>query len=98
LGREHERANRGHRWDILVQSGETVIRVPTCARLAEGTKPDTMRLDNVCDKCVKFTVSRTSADGTVKRREFKIDPKKSRRFRQLPNTTIKVEGERDCSE
>src|SRR5688572_1165206 len=98
LGREHEAANRGHRWDILVQSGETVTRVPTCARLGDGTKPDTMMLENLCDKCIKFTVSRTTADGTVKSREIKIDPKKSRQFRKLPNATIKVEGERDCSE
>ena len=28
IGRDHELANRGHRWDILVQSGETVVRVP----------------------------------------------------------------------
>ena len=98
MGRDHERANRGHRWDILVQSGETVTREPVCARLSDGTKPDTMRLENLCDKCVTFTVSRTTADGTVKSREFKIDPKKSRRFRKLPNATITVEGERDCSE
>ena len=98
LGREHELANRGHRWDILVQSGETVIRVPTCARLADGSKPDTLSLANLCNKCVRFTVSRTTADGTVKSKEIKIDPKKSRQFRRLPNATIKVEGERDCSE
>ena len=98
LGREHEAANRGHRWDILVQTGETVTRVPTCARLRDGTKPDTLMLENLCDKCIKFTVSRTTADGTVKSREIKIDPKKSRQFRKLPNATIQVDGERDCSE
>ena len=98
LGREHERANRGHRWDILVQTGETVAREPACGSLTDGTRPDTMRLDNVCDKCVTFTVSRTNADGTVKTREIKIDAKKSRQFRKLPNATINVEGERDCSE
>jgi len=98
IGRDHELANRGHRWDILVQSGETVIRVPTCASLADGTRPDTVRLDNLCGKCVKFTVSRTTADGNVKSKEIKIDAKKSRQFRRLPNATIKVEGERDCSE
>src|SRR5687768_15961612 len=53
LGREHERANRGHRWDIRGQSGETVVREPACASLGDGTKPDTMKLDNLCDKCVK---------------------------------------------
>ena len=98
MGRDHEMANRGHRWDVLVQTGETVTRVPACARLGDGTKPDTMRLENVCDKCVMFTVSRTTADGTVKSREIKIDAKKSRQFRKLTNATIRVEGERDCSE
>ena len=98
MGRDHELAYRGHRWDILVQSGETVIREPTCAALTDGTKPDTLRLDNVCGKCVTFTVSRTTADGTIKSKEIKIDAKKSRQFRKLPDATIKVEGERDCSE
>ena len=98
IGRDHELANRGHRWDVLVQQGETVIRVPTCARLTDGTTPETIKLDNICGQCVRFTVSRTSADGKVKTGEFKIDPKKSRQFRKLPNATIKVEGERDCSE
>lgn len=98
MGRDHELANRGHRWDVLVQTGETVVREPACASLVDGTRPDTIKLDNVCGKCVTFTVSRTSADGTVKKREIKIDPKKSRHFRKLPNTTVRVEGERDCSE
>ena len=98
IGRDHEIANRGHRWDILVQSGETVVRVPACARLTDGPNPEIAQLENTCGKCVKFTVSRTSSDGTLKAREFKIDPKKSRQFRKLANTTIRVEGERDCSE
>ena len=98
IGRDHELANRGHRWDVLVQSGETVVREPACGRLGEGTKPDTMRLENVCGKCVTFTVSRTNADGTVKRKEIKIDAHKSRQFRKLPGATIQIEGERDCSE
>lgn len=97
-GRDHELAYRGHRWDILVMSGETVVRVPTCARLSDRSKPDRVRLENVCGKCVRFTVSRTNADGTVKSREIKIDAKKSRHFRKIPDSVIKVEGERDCSE
>ena len=96
IGRDHELANRGHRWDVLVQTGETVTRVPACARLGDGTKPDTVKLENICDRCITFTVSRTTADGTVKSREIKIDAKKSRQFRKLPNATIKVEGELDC--
>jgi hypothetical protein len=57
-----------------------------------------MQLENTCGKCVRFTVARTNADGTLKAKEFKIDPKKSRSFRKIPDTTIKVGGERDCSE
>lgn len=98
LGRDHELANRGHRWDVLVQTGETVTRVPACARLGDGTKPETMKLENVCGKCVTFTVSRTTADGVVKSRDIKFEANKVRQFRKLPNAVIKVEGERDCSE
>src|SRR5687768_10574250 len=76
MGREHERSNRGHRWEILVQQGENpVLRIPSCARLSEGSKPNTLKLENLCDKCIKFTVSR-KADGSVKSREIKIEPKK----------------------
>ncbi len=98
LGRDHELANRGHRWDVLVQSGETLTRVPACAKLGDGTLPDTMKLDNTCGQCVKFTVSRTTADGTVKTRDIKLEAKKSRQFRKLRNAIIRVEGERDCAE
>jgi len=97
-GREHERANPRHRWEILVQSGDTAIRVPTCARLTDISNPEIVQLENTCGKCVRFTVARTNADGTLKAKEFKIDPKKSRSFRKIPDTTIKVEGERDCPE
>lgn len=97
-GRDHELAYRGHRWDILVQSGETVVRVPTCASLSDGSKPNRVRLTNACGKCVRFTVSRTNADGSVKSREIRIDAKKSRQFRKLPDAIIKVDGEQDCSE
>jgi hypothetical protein len=98
IGREHEVSTRGHRFEVLVQSGETVVRVPACARLTDGDRPDTLRLENTCDRCVKFLVSRTSADGTVKAREINIDAKKSRRFRKLPGATLRVEGESDCGQ
>ena len=98
IGRDHELNNRSHRWDILVQEAEGFTRVPVCARLTDGATPDTLKLENTCGKCVKFLVSRTGTNENVKAREIRIDPKKSRHFRKLPNTTIKVEGERDCSE
>lgn len=96
-GRDHELQHRGHRWDILVQDGTVVTRVPACARLSEAPN-DTMRLENICGKCVKFLVSRTSEDGKINGREIKIDAKKSRHFRKLPKTVIKVEAESDCSQ
>jgi hypothetical protein len=99
IGREHERNNRGHRWEILVHQGDNpVLRIPACARLTEGSKPNTLRLENLCDKCIAFKVSRTDAQGNVKAREITIQPKKSRHFRDLPGTTVNVEAERDCSE
>jgi len=98
IGRDHELLARGHRWDILVQTGATVVREPVCGRITESTKPGILRLENTCDKCTRFTVSRTTEDGNVKAREIKIDAKKSRHFRKLPNATVRVEGERDCTE
>ncbi|HJS52007.1 MAG TPA: hypothetical protein VJ781_08920 [Pyrinomonadaceae bacterium] len=98
IGREHEQNNRGHRWEILVQQGEGIVRVPVCARLTDGKTPDTAKLENTCGKCVRFLVSRTGSDQAVKAKEIKIDAKKARHFRKLPNTTIRVEGERDCPE
>lgn len=96
-GREHERGNRGHRWEILVQQGDNpVLRIPSCARLGDGDKPDTLKLENVCDKCTTFTVSRKAADGSIKTRDITIQPKKSRNFRKLPGATVNVEGETDC--
>ena len=96
IGRDHELANRGHRWDILTQQGETVTRTPICARIGDGERAGTMKLENTCGQCVRFTVSRTDEKGKVNAREIKIDSKKTRYFRKLPNTVIKVEGERDC--
>lgn len=98
IGRDHELGNRGHRWEVLVQQGEGIIRTPVCARLTDGTTPETVKLENTCGKCVKFTVSRTSANESVKAREIKIEAKRSRHFRKLPNTIIRIEGERDCTD
>ena len=98
VGQEHERTTRGHRWEVWVREGEKTMHVPVCARIVDGEKAGTLKLENTCGRCVRFAVSRTTADGTAKRREIKIDAKKSRYFRKLPNAVVRVEGERDCSE
>ena len=99
IGREHERASRQHRWEIWVQQGETAPgREPSCALYSDGNKPGTVKVVNTCDRCVRFFVTRTTADGNVKSKEFTIKPKASKHFRKLPGAKITVDSERDCPE
>ena len=95
-GRDHERASRTHRWEVWVQQGETAAREPSCALVTDGSRPETMKVENTCGRCVNFFVSRKNADGSVKSREFTIKPNKSRHFRKMPNTVLSVDAERDC--
>ena len=97
-GRDHEVTAKQHRWEILVQQGETAPRPVSCALITDGSKPDTIRAENTCDRCVKFFMTRTGDDGSVKSREFTIASKKSRHFRKLAGTRITVDSERDCPE
>lgn len=96
--REHEVTAKQHRWDILVQQGETATRPASCALITDGSKPDTISVENTCDRCVKFFMTRTGDDGSAKSREFTINSKRSRHFRKLAGTKITVDSERDCPE
>lgn len=96
-GRDHERANRGHRWEILVQHGKVPIRPSSCFAIAEDpARPDTVRIVNTCGTCKIFKVTRRNADGTSKSKEFKVKPKSQRHFLKRPDSEIVVEGEADC--
>lgn len=97
-GRDHEVTAKQHRWEILVQQGETEARPTSCALVADGTKPGTIKVANTCGRCVKFYLTRTSDDGSVKSREFTINANKSRHFRKIPGSKITVDAERDCPE
>ena len=97
-GREHERSNRGHHWEIWTQDGETQRREPVCSRIVPGTKLDTVTVVNTCGKCLRFTVARTNTDGSVNAKEFTMQPNKGRNFRTTPNSKITVDSERDCPE
>ncbi len=97
-GREHERSNRGHRWEIWTQDGETQRREPVCSRIMPGTKPDTVMIVNTCSKCLKFTIARTNPDGSVNAKEFTMKPNKGRNVRIFPNSKVTVDSERDCPE
>ncbi len=96
-GRDHERAHRGHRWEIIVQQGKTAIRPSACAAVVDDTaKPEVVKVVNTCGACRIFKVSRQNADGTVKSKEFTLKSKAQRGFRKPAGTTIFVEGEYDC--
>ncbi len=97
-GRDHERANRGHRWEVIVQHGKTAIRPSSCAVVAEdSTQPEVVKVVNTCRACRIFKVTRRNADGSVKSKEFTLKPNGQRRFRKLANAEITVEGEYDCA-
>ncbi|MGD9587530.1 MAG: hypothetical protein AB7V11_01390 [Pyrinomonadaceae bacterium] len=95
-GREHERVSSNHRWEIWVQEAGKTLREPVCGRITDGSKPDTVKLENTCGRCIRFHVTRTNADGSVNAREFNIKTKKSRQFRRTPNSTFNVIAEADC--
>lgn len=95
-GREHERQFNDHRWEIWVQDAGTTLREPVCGRISDGSKPDTVKVENTCARCIRFHVTRTNADGSVNAREFNIKSKKSRQFRRTPNSTFNVIAEAEC--
>ena len=94
--RDHLRSVGSHRWEMLVQQGETLIRPTSCALIADGEKPGTVRLMNTCGSCRMFRVSRTFSDGTVKSKDFTVKPGSKRFFRKIEGAVINVDGEADC--
>ena len=96
-GRDHERAHRGHRWDVLVQHGKVARLVPACSAIAEDpARPDTIRVVNTCSSCRIFRVSRRYENGTVKTKQFKLKPQSQRQFLKRPESKIVVESEGEC--
>jgi len=96
-GRDHEKANPGHRWEILTQQGRVAADGTGCAAIADDpTRPDTVRVVNTCGACRIIRVSRRYKNGSVKTKEFKIKPKAQKRFLKQPDTEIIVEGEFVC--
>ena len=96
-GRDHERANRGHHWEVLVQQGTVAVGKPTCSVIADDPQRlDTVRVVNTCGTCRIVKVSRRNADGTSKSREFRIKPKSQRHFLKRPGSQVVVEGEAVC--
>src|SRR5688572_10001866 len=94
--RDHERSFKGHRWELLVQQGETLIRPTSCALISDGEKPETIRLENTCGECRKFVVSRKLADGAVNSKQFTVKANSRRYFRKIDGSVITVDGASDC--
>ena len=96
-GRDHEKASRGHRWEIFVQTGKVAVKTPGCAAIGDDpNRPDTVRVVNTCGTCRIIKVTRRHADGTSKSKEFQVKPKSTRRFLKRPDSEIVVEGEFEC--
>lgn len=95
-GRDHERAFRGHRWEVLVQTAATDFRSPSCAIITDGNRPGTLRLENTCGECRVFRVSRTTADGKTATRDLTVKPNGRRFLRKLENSDVTVDGESNC--
>jgi hypothetical protein len=96
-GRDHERAFKGHSWEVLVHHGAVEMRPANCAIVTDGEKPGTVRLLNTCNSCRKFLVARTMSDGTVKSKEFNVKEKSGRFFRKIEGAVITVAGEANCN-
>lgn len=96
VGRDHERQFRSHRWELWTRGGISPKREPVCSRITDGEKPNTVKIENVCGKCARFTVSRTNADGSVNAKEFNFKAKKGRMFRKPEGSVVTVFAEQDC--
>lgn len=96
-GRDHERANRGHHWEVLVQEGRVAVGKPGCAAVADDPqRPDTVRVVNTCTACRIFKISRRYKNGSVKTKEIKIKPGNQKRFLKQPDSEIVILGEFVC--
>jgi hypothetical protein len=96
IGRDHERQFKSHRWELWTRGGATPKREPVCSRVSDGNKPNTVKVENICGKCARFTVARTNADGSVNAKEINFKSKKGRVFRKPEGSVVTVYSEQDC--
>lgn len=95
-GRDHERAFRGHRWDVLTIGAPPRMNEPSCSLFSESSRENTVILVNTCSECKMFRLRRTIGNDSPKEKDVKFKAKGARGFRNLPNWTLAVVGESDC--
>ena len=97
-GRDHERAFRGHRWEVLTIGAGPRMTEPSCAFFAESSRENTVLLVNTCSECKMFRLRRTMGNDPPKEKDVKFKAKSTRGFRSLPGWLLTVVGESDCPE
>ena len=95
-GRDHERAFRGHNWEILTIGAGPRMTEPSCAFFAEGSRENTLLLVNTCSECKIFRLRRTIANEEPKEKDITFKAKSTRGFRSKPGWLLSVVGESDC--
>jgi hypothetical protein len=97
-GREHERMNRGHRWEVLVEGTETPRRDEGCSLVSPGKREGTVRVENVCSACMIFRVARKAGDGTAREKDITFQANASRFFRTMQGAQFSILREMRCPE
>lgn len=98
IARDHERATRGHRWEVMVQ-GVEVNRVDgSCSLMTPGRRPNTVRLENTCGECRTFKVRRQIGEEPATEKEISVRPGGRRYFRAPAEALISVLEENACEQ
>lgn len=95
-GRQHERENRGHRWEVLVEGSETRPAGEHCSLVTPAKREGTIRVVNVCTECRIFRVSRKMGDEPAREKNITFQANASRYFRTMAGAQFSVLGETSC--
>jgi hypothetical protein len=96
IGQEHERAFRGHRWEIMVQGEEPSYPSESCSLITRGRGDNVLRVSNTCGRCMVFRMARTAGEEEPRFFELRLDPRRSRVIRMQANERLSTEGETVC--
>lgn len=98
IARDHERATRGHRWEVMVQGVEANAGEGSCALMTPGRRENTVRLQNTCGECRTFRVQRQIGEESATEKEISVQPGGRRYFRAPAGAAINVTEERACDQ
>lgn len=98
VARDHERATRGHRWDVMVQGVEANPGEGSCALMTPGRRENTVRLQNTCGECRTFKVQRQIGEGPSTEKDITVQPGGRRYFRAPADAKINILEEKGCGD